>query len=35
MTLVVSKPEDLQKFSSEQGKLWGPVVRENDIKAEM
>ena len=35
MTLVMSNPEDLRKFSVEQGKLWGPVVKENDIKGEM
>jgi tripartite-type tricarboxylate transporter receptor subunit TctC len=35
MTLVISSPEDLRKFSTEQGKLWGPVVKENDIKGEM
>src|SRR3954470_3607509 len=35
MTLVISNPEELRKFSTEQGKLWGPVVKENDIKGEM
>ena len=35
MTLVLSAPEELGKFSTAQGKLWGPVVRENDIKGEM
>src|ERR1044071_519614 len=35
MTLVMSNPEDLRKFSTDQGKLWGPVVKENDIKGEM
>jgi tripartite-type tricarboxylate transporter receptor subunit TctC len=35
MTLVLSGPEDLGKFSTAQGKLWGPVVKENDIKGEM
>jgi Uncharacterized protein conserved in bacteria len=35
MTLVMSNPEELRKFSTEQGKLWGPVVKENDIKGEM
>jgi tripartite-type tricarboxylate transporter receptor subunit TctC len=35
MTLVISSPEELRKFSTEQGKLWGPVVKENDIKGEM
>jgi tripartite-type tricarboxylate transporter receptor subunit TctC len=35
MTLVISTPEELRKFSTDQGKLWGPVVKENDIKGEM
>ena len=35
MTLVMSGPEELRKFSTEQGRLWGPVVKENDIKGEM
>jgi tripartite-type tricarboxylate transporter receptor subunit TctC len=35
MTLVLSSPEELRKFSTDQGKLWGPVVKENDIKGEM
>jgi len=35
MSLVLSTPEELGKFSTAQGKLWGPVVKENDIKGEM
>lgn len=35
MTLVLAGPEELRKFSTAQGKLWGPVVKENDIKGEM
>jgi tripartite-type tricarboxylate transporter receptor subunit TctC len=35
MSLVVSGPEELGKFSTAQGKLWGPVVKENDIRGEM
>jgi len=35
MTLVMSNPEELRKFSTDQGRLWGPVVKENDIKGEM
>jgi tripartite-type tricarboxylate transporter receptor subunit TctC len=35
MTLVLSSPEELRAFSTAQGKLWGPVVKENDIKGEM
>jgi tripartite-type tricarboxylate transporter receptor subunit TctC len=35
MTLVLSGPEELGRFSTAQGRLWGPVVKENDIKGEM
>jgi tripartite-type tricarboxylate transporter receptor subunit TctC len=35
MSLVLSTPEELRAFSTAQGKLWGPVVKENDIKGEM
>jgi tripartite-type tricarboxylate transporter receptor subunit TctC len=35
MTLVMSAPEELRKFNSEQARLWGPIVKENDIKGEM
>ena len=35
MTLVLSGPEELRAFNSQQAKLWGPVVKENDIKGEM
>jgi len=35
MTLVLSSPEELRAFSTAQGRLWGPVVKENDIKGEM
>jgi len=35
MTLVLSTPEELRAFSTAQGKLWGPVVKENEIKGEM
>jgi tripartite-type tricarboxylate transporter receptor subunit TctC len=35
MSLVLSTPEELRTFSTAQGKLWGPVVKENDIKGEM
>ena len=35
MTLVMAGPEELRKFDTAQGKLWGPVVKENDIKGEM
>jgi tripartite-type tricarboxylate transporter receptor subunit TctC len=34
MTLVFSSPEELRKFSSEQARHWGAVIRENNIKAE-
>jgi len=35
MTLVMAGPDELRKFNTAQGKLWGPVVKENDIKGEM
>ena len=35
MTLVLSTPDELRAFSTAQGRLWGPVVKENDIKGEM
>src|SRR6185295_6781141 len=35
MSLVLSGPEELRKFSTAQGRLWGPVVSEKDIKGEM
>ena len=35
MTLVMSGPDELRTFNTEQGRLWGPVVKENDIKGEM
>lgn len=35
MSLVLSGPEELRKFSTDQGKLWGPIVKENDIRGEM
>jgi tripartite-type tricarboxylate transporter receptor subunit TctC len=35
MTLVMAGPEELRTFNTAQGKLWGPVVKENDIKGEM
>ena len=35
MTLVMAGPEELRRFNTAQGKLWGPVVKENDIKGEM
>jgi tripartite-type tricarboxylate transporter receptor subunit TctC len=35
MTLVLSTPEELRAFNTEQARLWGPVVKENDIKGEM
>ncbi|MEA2987854.1 MAG: hypothetical protein QOG83_565 [Alphaproteobacteria bacterium] len=34
MTLVFSSPEDLRKFENEQARIWGAVVRENNIKGE-
>jgi len=35
MSLVLSTPEELRAFSTAQGRLWGPIVKENDIKGEM
>jgi tripartite-type tricarboxylate transporter receptor subunit TctC len=35
MTLVLSGPDELRAFNTEQARLWGPVVKENDIKGEM
>jgi hypothetical protein len=35
MTLVMSGPDELRAFNTAQGKLWGAVVRENEIKGEM
>ena len=32
MTLVLSGPEELRSFASEQARIWGAVVRANNIK---
>jgi hypothetical protein len=32
--LVLSGPEELRSFASEQARIWGAVVRENNIKAD-
>ena len=34
MDLVFSPPEDLRRFASEQARVWGAVVRENNIKGD-
>ncbi len=34
MDLVLSGPEELRKFASEQARIWGAVVRENNIKGD-
>jgi tripartite-type tricarboxylate transporter receptor subunit TctC len=34
MTLVLSGPEELRTFASEQARIWGAVVRDNNIKAD-
>jgi len=34
MTLVLSEPEELRSFAGEQARIWGAVVRENNIKAD-
>ena len=32
MTLVLSEPEELRKFAGEQARIWGAVVRANNIR---
>jgi tripartite-type tricarboxylate transporter receptor subunit TctC len=34
MNLVLSSPEELRRFAGEQARIWGAVVRENNIKGE-
>jgi tripartite-type tricarboxylate transporter receptor subunit TctC len=34
MTLVLSGPGELRSFASEQARIWGAVVRDNNIKAD-
>jgi tripartite-type tricarboxylate transporter receptor subunit TctC len=34
MTLVLSGPEELRSFASEQARIWGAVVRDNNIRAD-
>jgi tripartite-type tricarboxylate transporter receptor subunit TctC len=34
MNLVFSSPEELRRFASEQARIWGAVVRENNIKGD-
>jgi len=34
MSLVLSGPDELRKFASEQTRIWGAVVRENNIKGD-
>jgi tripartite-type tricarboxylate transporter receptor subunit TctC len=34
MTLVLSGPEELRRFAGEQARIWGAVVRENNIRAD-
>jgi tripartite-type tricarboxylate transporter receptor subunit TctC len=34
MTLVLSEPEALRRFASEQGRIWGAVVHDNNIRAD-
>jgi tripartite-type tricarboxylate transporter receptor subunit TctC len=34
MTLVLSEPEELRSFAGEQARIWGAVVRDNNIKAD-
>ena len=35
MNVVLSGPEDLRKFASEQARIWGAVIRENNIKGDV
>ena len=35
MNLVFSGPEHLRQFASEQARIWGAVVRENNIKGDV
>jgi tripartite-type tricarboxylate transporter receptor subunit TctC len=32
MNLVLSRPEELRSFASEQARIWGAVVRDNNIR---
>jgi tripartite-type tricarboxylate transporter receptor subunit TctC len=34
MTLVLSGPEELRSFAAEQARIWGAVVRANNIRAD-
>jgi tripartite-type tricarboxylate transporter receptor subunit TctC len=34
MNLVFSTPEDLRKFATDQARIWGAVVRDNNIKGD-
>jgi tripartite-type tricarboxylate transporter receptor subunit TctC len=34
MTLVLSGPEELRSFAGEQARIWGAVVRDNNIRAD-
>jgi tripartite-type tricarboxylate transporter receptor subunit TctC len=34
MTLVLSGPEELRSFAREQARIWGAVVRDNNIRAD-
>jgi tripartite-type tricarboxylate transporter receptor subunit TctC len=34
MTLVLSGPEELRRFASAQARIWGAVVRDNNIRAD-
>jgi tripartite-type tricarboxylate transporter receptor subunit TctC len=34
MTLVLSSPGELRTFAAEQARIWGAVVRDNNIRAD-
>jgi hypothetical protein len=31
---VLSEPEELRRFAGEQARIWGAVVRDNNIRAD-
>jgi hypothetical protein len=35
MNLVLSGPDELRQFAAEQARIWGAVVRENNIKGDV
>jgi tripartite-type tricarboxylate transporter receptor subunit TctC len=35
MNLLLAGPEDLRRYSAEQARIWGAVIRENNIKGDV